>query len=159
MFTNPFGARPSITSITRSGPPDRLACTTLAVAGRRAVSYSLSAVTTSSASASSDASARVEDSLTRAVGAVRMHGMCGITQQGHPAERPMRDGIAIAHGILVEFLRRAYHLGRIDCREAEYPLDVRQDLVAPARPAPILPSGRRLGTIANLGINNPVEEV
>lgn len=45
----------------------------------------------------------VQDRLRRAVGADRIHGVGGVAEQRQAAERPLRDGVAVAHGELVDF--------------------------------------------------------
>src|SRR5215218_46622 len=86
--------------------------------------------------------AGVEDGLTRAVGAERVHGMGGVSEQRHPPERPARDRIAVAHRELEELPRGPDDLDGVDHRQLEGTVDLGHQLVGPPEAVPVLTPGR-----------------
>jgi hypothetical protein len=134
--------------------------TILVVAGSRVASYALSAAATSLVPGKQRShAARVEDGLTRAVGAERVHGMGGVSEQRHAPERPLRDGIAVAHRELEELPRGPDDLDGVDHRQFEGTVDLRHQLVGRPEAVPVLTPGRRPGTRAEPGGQRPVQQV
>ena len=99
----------------------------------------------------------VEDGLAGAVGADRVHRVGGVSQQRHPTVRPPLQGIAVAHRVLPEHLCRPDQCDHVDLVDRE-PLDVREHLVEPSRPRPVLPPGWSGPFGAGLGHHRPVGE-
>lgn len=78
---------------------------------------------------------RIEDRLARTVGPDRIHGMGCVAQKRRPAERPARQRISIAVGILVEVGGGFDDPGRIDEIQAEPVPHEGQHLGRDTRPA------------------------
>ncbi|MFC7644989.1 hypothetical protein ACFQX6_33240 [Streptosporangium lutulentum] len=85
---------------------------------------------------------RVEDRLTRAVGAARHHRVGSVAQEGHPAEGPPLQRVLVDHRILKDGLGGAHHRGHV--QPVETPVLERPDEVlqtAPQGPVPLFAAG------------------
>ena len=78
-----------------------------------------------------------------------------IAQQRHPAVAPARQRVAVAHRVFPELRRRRDDLGDVGLRQREA-AGMRQHLVQPAGPRPVLAPRRGRAAVADAGADRPV---
>ena len=97
----------------------------------------------------------IDDGLSRAIGADRIHRMRRITQQDHTTKTPLRHRIAVHHRELEDRLGIADHLGNI--QPGKLPgLESRQKIFYLARPVPVF-ALHQIGVV-EMQIGDPVDQ-
>ncbi len=101
---------------------------------------------------------RVQNRLTGAVGADRIHRMRGVAQKRGAAERPSGQRIAIAQRVFIEGPGRPDQRQRIDEIQPETVAHERLDVRPFAGPVPVLASRRRAGRRGGACHDGPIGE-